>query len=296
MWFLISSEKYCSCIEFSTKGTIGIPVAYKISNAVKCSSILPWQAHINSWCGLFFRWEDFLKDNSIKNEIDLFKKMAYDPEAFNQKIYPWGDYGWFGPFDSEDQAINAARKQINENYLVWSVVWKTRIDTSELEQDSKYEVRSIPGIIGGFNIHGHTLNRDGDFCNSITYSSNKYFRRLHDKNGNDMDLWIWEVDGDNTENTCGWKSQKMKSTKMDCYSYIPLDSSDQFCNNNRHDPTANNNNTGCWSCGNYSNLQTKLDLITNKNEINIGPCGNPFQSDKRNGRFKKYDTRPGSLP
>ena len=288
-----TSENYCSCIEFSAKGSKGTPSVYTVKPGQKCSSVLPRQAHINSWCCLYTRWKDYLGD-SVKSDLDLFKKMAFDPDTYNQKIYPWGDYGWFGPFRTKEEASSAAQNQIKENYLFWNTQWKTSITLMDDFGDPKYEKRSVPGIIGGFNFHGHTINRDGDYCGAITYSSEKTVRKMKDKDGMVVDLWIWEVDGDNNLGTCGWKSNTVKVSKMNCYSFMSLNDSDEFCGNNGYDNSLNNNNIGCWCCGNYTNLVTKFDLIKNKNEINIGPCGNPYQSDKRNGRFGRYDTRPGS--
>jgi hypothetical protein len=290
-----STENYCSCIEFESKGGKGTPKVYSVRRGEKCSSVLPLQAHINSWCCLYSRWKDYLGEE-ITSDIDLFQRMAIDPDRYNQKVYPWGDYGWFGPYDTKEEAIAAANRQITENYLFWYVNWKTKIKIKNDNDETIYDTRNIPGIIGGFNIHGHTLNRDGDFCSATTYSSNKNIRSLKNKDGVFVDLWIWEVDGDNNTGTCGWKNTKTKASKMNCFSFSSLNEYTEFCNKNDYDATFNNNNNACWCCGSYSNLTSKLDLIKITTGLNIGPCGNPYQSDKRNGRFGRYDTRPGSSP
>ena len=174
------SKNYCSCIEFGEKGSKGKAVVYTVNAGQKCSSVLSYQAHINSWCGLYRRWKDYLGE-SVKTDLDLFKMMAFDPDTYNQKIYPWGDYGWFGPFRTEEEALQAANTQIKENYLYWNVDWQTRIKIKDSSGKKVYETRTIPGIVGGFNFHGHTLNRDGDFCSAITYSSDKVVRRMKNK-------------------------------------------------------------------------------------------------------------------
>ena len=292
---IVINENYCSCIEFDQKGGRGTPAVYSVRVGQKCSSVLPYQAHINSWCCLYSRWKDYLGEE-IKSDIDLFQRMVIDPDKYNQKIYPWGDYGWFGPFTTKEEAIQAANKQITENYLFWYVEWKAQLKVKNDNGAEVFDTRNVPGIVGGFNIHGHTLNRDGEYCSAITYSSSKYVRNLKNKDGHLVDMWIWEVDGDNNKGTCGWKNSKTKASKINCSSFIGLNDYTEFCNENDYDPTFRNTNTGCWCCGNYVNMTTKLDLIQNRNTLNIGPCGNPYQSDKRNGRFKKYDTKSGSSP
>jgi hypothetical protein len=287
-----ADTQYCSCIEFESKKTKGTPKVYQIKRGKKCSDVLNRQAHINSWCCLFKRWQDYIGNNIVKNDIQLFSMMASDPDSYYQKVYPWGDYGWFGPFDNEDEALKAANKQIEENYNVWDVLWKTTIKKSE----GVYEPRSIFGIIGGFNIHGHTLNRDGNICAAITYSSSKTVKNIVDKDGRLVDLWIWEVDGDNNLGLCGLNNSYSNSSRIDCYSFTEINNFEEFCNNNDYDKTIENVNTGCWCCGNYTGLNSKYDLITNNGQFDIGPCGNPYQSDKRNGRFKKYDKSTGALP
>ena len=70
-----TSENYCSCIEFVGKGSRGTPAVYTVKPGQKCSSVLPRQAHINSWCCLYTRWKDYLGD-SVKSDLDLFKKKV----------------------------------------------------------------------------------------------------------------------------------------------------------------------------------------------------------------------------
>jgi len=188
-----SNVKYCSCIEFNNKKTKGVAKTYPIPSGLKCSDFLNKQAHINSWCCLFKRWQDYLGSTVIRNDIQLFTLMAKNPLEYKQEVYPWGDFGWFGPYENEKEALEAANKQIDENYFVWNITWKTKIKLS----DNTYQERDVPGIIGGFNIHGHTLNRDTNICPAITYSSSKSVKNIVDSNGDMVDLWIWEVDGDN---------------------------------------------------------------------------------------------------
>jgi hypothetical protein len=287
-----ANTQYCSCIEFDEKKTKGVPRTYKVKKGSVCSDVLNRQAHINSWCCLFKRWQDYIGSNIIKNDIQLYTLMAKNPMEYYQQVYPWGDYGWFGPFDTEEDAIAAARKQIEENYHVWDVNWKTAVKTDT----STYETRSILGIIGGFNIHGHTLNRDGNICSAITYSSSKKVKNILDVDNKLVDLWIWEVDGDNNFGLCGLNNTYSSGSKIDCYNFTEINDYDEFCGNNNYDRTIDNTNNGCWCCGNYSGLVTKYDLISNNGLIDIGPCGNPYQSDKRNGRFKKYDKSIGAIP
>lgn len=287
-----SNIQYCSCIEFTTKKTKGVVKAYPVKKGSKCSEVLKRQAHINSWCCFFKRWQDYLGSDIIKNDLQLFTLMAKSPAEYNQQIYPWGDFGWFGPYDSEEEALAAGNKQIEENYYVWDILWKTTIKTDT----NVYEVRSIPGIVGGFNVHGHTLNRDGNICSAITYSSSKTVKNILDDNGKLVDLWIWEVDGDNNFGLCGWNNTYSNGSRMDCYNFLELNNSDYFCENNEYDHTVNNTNNGCWCCGSYSGLTDKLDLLRANSIVNIGPCGNPYQSDKRNGRFGKYDKTIGAIP
>jgi hypothetical protein len=289
---ITANTQYCSCIEFEQKKTKGVAKAYKVKKGSKCSDVLNRQAHINSWCCLFKRWQDYLGSGVIRNDIQLFTLMAKDPRAYYQEVYPWGDYGWFGPFDSEEEAIAAAKKQIEENYYVWDVLWKTTVKTDE----DVFERRAIPGIVGGFNVHGHTLNRDGNICSAITYSSTKHIKSILDVDNKMVDLWIWEVDGDNNTGLCGLNNTYSNASRMDCYNFTELNDYEEFCGNNEYDRTIENANTGCWCCGNYSGLVTKYDLIRNNGLIDIGPCGNPYQSDKRNGRFKKFDKSVGAIP
>jgi hypothetical protein len=288
----VSNVKYCSCIEFDAKKTKGIARAYPIPTNKKCSDVLNKQAHINSWCCFFKRWQDYLGSNIIKNDIQLFTLMAKNPLEYKQEIYPWGDYGWFGPFSNENDALAAANKQIEENYFVWDIIWKTKIKIAE----DTYQERAVPGLIGGFNIHGHTLNRDTNICSAITYSSTKTVKNILDVDNKLVDLWIWEVDGDNNLGLCGWNNPYSNSSRMDCYNFVEINDYDEFCNNNTYDKTMDNTNYGCWCCGNYTGLTTKYDLIMNNYSIDIGPCGNPYQSDKRNGRFKKFDKTIGLIP
>lgn len=284
-----SNKQYCSCIEFDTKKTRGTVKVYEIKKGVKCSDVLNRQAHINSWCCFFKRWQDYLGSTLIKNDIQLFTMMAKDPDTYFQKIYPWGDYGWFGPFETKEEAIEVGNRQIERNYDVWDVLWRTTFKVGE----NDYESRNIPGIVGGFNIHGHTLNRDGNICSAITYSSSKYVKNIIDVDGKLVDLWVWEVDGDNNIGLCGLNNTYSNASRKDCYGFTGLNESDEFCLKNDYDSTFLNTNNHCWCCGNYSGLETKYDLISNSGKIDIGPCGNPYQSDKRNGRFKKYDDRNG---
>jgi len=279
-------DTYCSCIEpqsIGSKGTAGI---YKIPRGKKCSDMLPAQAHLNNWCCFYKRWQNVLGNNIIPNDTSLFGLMAKDPKTYNQQIYPWGDMGWFGPFDTQEEAKSAVEKQIFENYSFWDVLWRPMVKIAA----ESYEQRDIYGVVGGFNIHGQTLNRDGQTCGAVTYYSGKKIQNIIDKTGKNVTLWIWEVDGDNKLGTC-------VSDKNECYRYSTVINKQNFCQNNEKDLTFGNNNYGCWCCGNYVNLTSVDDLYNNPFSINIGPCGNPFQSDKRNGRgkFDKYDNRPGGV-
>ena len=83
---ITANTQYCSCIEFEQKKTKGVAKAYKVKKGSKCSDVLNRQAHINSWCCLFKRWQDYLGSGVIRNDIQLFTLMAKDPRAYYQEV------------------------------------------------------------------------------------------------------------------------------------------------------------------------------------------------------------------
>jgi hypothetical protein len=69
--------------------------------------------------------------------------MAIDPDKYNQKVYLGATMDGLVAFSTKEEAIQAANKQITENYLFWYVEWKTQLKVKDKDGNDAFETRNV---------------------------------------------------------------------------------------------------------------------------------------------------------